>query len=235
MISTTACRLPDRTRQHVLVSAAASLAPAFTEIAAAFERMHDSVTVDLNFGGSSTLREQIVNGAPVDVFASASPDAMNEVRAGVPHAVEPVTFATNTLAIAVPSGNPARITGLRDFADTARFIGLCAEVVPCGAYAKALFERAGIVPSVDTHEPDVRSLVTKIALGEIDAGIVYRTDITASNGALEAISIAPEFNIAATYPIAVVNPSSPMAVAFVAFVQSTTGRGILHRYGFTTP
>jgi molybdate transport system substrate-binding protein len=217
------------------VSAASSLAPAFTEIAAEFERAHGGVPVDLNFGGSATLREQIVNGAPVDVFASANPETMAAVIAGLGLRVVPVTMATNTLTIAVPRGNRSGIQGLRDFADSARFIGLCAVSVPCGAYAQDVLARAGIIPAVDTYEPDVRSLVAKIALGEIDAGIVYRTDVLASRDALVEIPIAPEFNIIATYPIVALHDSLTAANAFVAFVRSSAGQDILRRHGFNTP
>ncbi len=161
------------------VFAAASLTDSFEVLAAAFEAGHPGVTVTLNFAASSALREQILAGAPADVFASASADDMNRLAAAGALAGEPRVFARNRMVIAVPAGNPAGITGLEDFADPGRLIGLCAEEIPCGRYAREALASAGVTPSPDTLEPDVRALLTKVAAGELDAGIVYATDIAA--------------------------------------------------------
>ena len=223
--------------EQILVSAAASLTDAFTEMEAAFEAGHHGANVTLNLSGSSALREQLLEGAPVDVFASANTTTMDQVVAAGRVVGAPTVFAHNTLQIAVPAGNPGNVMGLADFADTALLIGLCAQAVPCGDLARHVLDNAGVVPSVDTNEPDVRALLTKIEFGELDAGIVYVTDVAASNGAVVGIAIPDDVNVVADYPIAVLsNAANPVgAAAFVAFVMSADGRAILGRHGFGTP
>ena len=216
------------------VFAAASLTDSFEELAAAFAAGHGGVTVTLNFAASSALREQILAGAPADVFASASADDMNRLVAAGALAGEPRVFARNRMVIAVPAGNPAGITGLEDFADPGRLIGLCAAEIPCGRYAREALASAGVTPEPDSLEPDVRALLTKVAAGELDAGIVYATDIT---GAVEAIAIPAAHAVAALYPIAVLDasPRKGLAVAFVDFVLSPQGQAILAAHGFEAP
>jgi molybdate transport system substrate-binding protein len=219
----------------ILVFAAASLTDAFEEIAAEFEAANPAVSVELNFGASSALREQILAGAPADVFASANISNMDQVIAGGA-AAESRTFARNRLQIAVPAGNEAGITGLADFADPALLIGLCAEQVPCGQFAREALAKAGVTPAVDTDEPDVRSLLTKIEAGELDAGIVYVTDVAAAGDAVEGIDIPADHNVVVTYPIATLTGSAnpEVAAAFVAFVLSEAGQAVLASYGFGT-
>jgi len=139
--------------------------------------------------------------------------------------------------VAVPAGNPAGITGLEDFADSARLIGLCAAEIPCGRYAREALASAGVTPEPDSLEPDVRALLTKVAAGELDAGIVYATDIAAAGGAVEAIAIPAAHAVAALYPIAVLeaSPRKGLAIAFVDFVLSPQGQAILAAHGFEAP
>ena len=224
-------------RGRVLVSAAASLTDAFGEMEAAFEGRHAGVDVALNLGGSSSLRTQILEGAPVDVFASANRENMDRVVSEGQVAGAPRFFATNLLQIAVPAGNPAAIEGLEDFGLEALRLGLCAEAVPCGAFARQVFERAGIIPAPDTDEPDARALLTKIELGELDAGITYVTDVAAAGGAVEGIDIPADVNVVAEYPIARLSaaPNPDAAAAFVRFVLSDEGRAVLTRHGFRPP
>lgn len=222
---------------QLLVSAAASLTDAFAEIEAAYEDAHPGVDVVLNLGGSSTLREQILEGAPADVFASANTDNMDQlVAAGVVDGA-PRVFARNLLQIAVPAGNPAGVGGLEDFADEDLLIGLCAEGVPCGDFARQALTAAGVTPAVDSIEPDVRALLTKIEGGELDAGITYVTDVRAAGDAVEGIAISEDVNVLAAYPIAVVASSAhpERAADFVEFVLSAAGRAILDGYGFASP
>lgn len=217
------------------MSAASSLTDAFTEIAAAFEQAHPGTHVALEFAGSSTLRDQILEGSPADVFASANSATMDAVvHAGMVSA-QPETFALNHLVIAVPAGNPAGITGLDDFARPELLIGVCAAGVPCGDLARAALAAAGVVPSIDTDEPNVRSLLTKIAEGELDAGLVYVTDVVSAGGSVESIAEPPGW--VTRYEIAVLAaPPHPEAAAeFVAFVLSDEGRAILEQYGFGRP
>jgi len=222
--------------ETLVVSAAASLDEAFTEIAAVFEDQHPGNDVLLNFAGSSTLREQILEGSPVDVLASANIPNMDAVAEAGEITGQPEIFALNQLQIAVPAGNPAGVNGLTDFSDESLLIGLCAEGVPCGDFARESLALAGVLPAVDSNEPDVRALLTKIAAGELDAGITYVTDVVASDD-VEGIVIADEFNVVAEYPIATVSSgaSADSAVAFVELVLSETGQAILRDHGFSSP
>lgn len=221
---------------ELLVSAAASLTDVFAEVEAAFEETNTGIDVILNLGGSSSLREQVFEGAPVDVFASADTRTMDQLlEAG--EADDAVIFTRNSLQVAVPRDNPAGITSLGDFERDALLIGLCAEDVPCGSLAREALARAGVTPSIDTNEPDVRALLTKIEAGELDAGITYVTDVISTNGAVEGIDIPESDNVAADYPIAVLTgaPNQDWAEAFVEFVLSDAGQAILARYGFAAP
>jgi molybdate transport system substrate-binding protein len=202
---------------------------------AAFEAVNPEIDVLLNFASSSTLREQILEGAPVDVYASANTANMDLVIAAS-GAEEGVTFVTNSLQIAVPEGNPGGIVGLEAFSDPDLLIGLCVAGVPCGDFGREALRRAGVVPELDTEEPDVRALLTKIESGELDAGITYATDV-ASSEAVEGVEIPEEFNVVAEYPIAVLAnaPHPRQAEAFLKFVLSEEGQAILQSYGFGSP
>lgn len=221
---------------EVLVSGAASLTDALGEIEAAVEAVYPDVDVVLNLGASSALREQIIEGAPADVFASASTSNMEKVVEAGEVAGDPTVFTTNLLQIAVPEGNPAGIAGLDDFSREEILIGLCAEAVPCGDFARVALSGAGVTAAIDTNEPDVRALLTKIELGELDAAITYVTDV-ASTDRVDGVDIPIEQNVVAEYPIAVLAgaPNPDAAEAFVAFVLSDEGQAILSRRGFTEP
>jgi molybdate transport system substrate-binding protein len=225
-----------RLQGEILVSAAASLTDAFAEVESAFEAANRGVDVVLNLGSSSSLREQILEGAPADVFASANTSNMDQVIEGG-EAESSDIFVRNLLQIAVPAGNPAGITGLADFANEDLLIGLCAEDVPCGSFGRQALESAGVIPAIDTNEPDVRALLTKVEAGELDAGIVYLTDVLSTAGAVEGVDIPEENNVVANYPIAaLVNAPNPdVAAAFVEFVLSDDGQAILTSYGFSSP
>lgn len=222
---------------EVLVSAAASLTDAFREVAAAFESANPGVTVTLNLAGSSALRAQILEGAPVDVFASANLPVMEEVQDAGEAEGEPRVFTRNVLEIAVPPGNPGAVSGLGDFARDELLVGLCAEAVPCGRFAREALDQAGVTPALDTEEPDVRALLTKVEAGELDAAMVYRTDVAAAGDRVEGIPIPEEVNVEARYPIAVLTgaPNPAAARAFVDFVLSRAGVEILRRHGFVAP
>lgn len=221
----------------LLVSAAASLTDAFTAIEAAFEVVNPGVDVALNLASSSALRVQILEGAPVDVYASSNTSNMDEVVAAGETAGEPKIFARNQLQIAVPAGNPAGVTGLGDLADESLLIGLCAEGVPCGDFGRRALRNAGVAAAADTNEPDVRALLTKVEAGELDAGIVYVTDVLSTGGAVQGIDIHEDQNVVVDFPIAALAraPNPDGAAAFVAFVVSDPGRAILAEHGFALP
>jgi molybdate transport system substrate-binding protein len=222
---------------ELLVSAAASLTDAFADVEAAFEEANPGIDVILNLGSSSALREQILEGAPADVFASANTSNMDQVAEAGEVTGEAEIFVTNSLQIAVPEGNPADVTGLEDFARDELLIGLCAEDVPCGEFGREALASAGVTPAVDTNEPDVRALLTKIEAGELDAGITYVTDVLPTAGTVEGVDIPEENNVVAEYPIAALGsaPNPDAAAAFVEFVLSEEGQAILTSYGFSPP
>ena len=218
------------------VYAAASLQGAFDELATEFEQRHPSLQVQpVTYDGSSTLATQIIEGAPADVFAAADERNMAKVvDAGL--ASDPALFATNTLTLVVPAGNPGGIEGLDDLADPDRTVVLCAAEVPCGAASATLLSNAGVEASVDSYEQNVTAVLTKVAAGEADAGLVYVTD-AATTRAVEAIAVPGAEDVVNRCPIAAVSDSeNPEAAdAFVAFVLSDDGRRVLETFGFGAP
>jgi molybdate transport system substrate-binding protein len=218
----------------VTVLAAASLTDVFDDLAARFEADNPGVDVVLSFGGSSALAEQIVAGAPADVFAAADAAPMTRVA---DETTDPAVFASNTLQLAVPVGNPAGVRGLADLADPGLAVALCDPAVPCGAAAVELLDLAGVTASVDTLESDVRAALTKVALGEVDAALVYRTDVLAAGATVEGVAVPEAADVVNRYPIAVLrdarNPG--VAQAFLDFVLSATGREVLRDAGFGAP
>lgn len=218
------CAQQPTTAETVTVFAAASLTESFEQIAQAFEDANPGTDVVFNFGGSSGLAVQLSEGAPADVFAAASPSAMNAANRGG----EPIVFATNVLQIAVPAGNPGGVSGLADFANPDLAIALCEVEVPCGGGAAKLFDASGITPSVDTYEQDVKAVLTKIALGEVDAGVVYVTDVVTAD-AVDGIPVDSE---PVDYPIAALTDRGQ---AFIDFVMSAEGQRILAEAGFGAP
>lgn len=223
--------------EELVVSAASSLTGAFADIESAFEKANPGVKVKVNHAGSATLREQILEGAPVDVFAPADLTHIDQVATAGAIGEEHRVFATNTLLIAVPAGNPGDVAGLDDFADPNLLLGLCAEGVPCGDLARAVLDSAGIEPSIDTYEPNARLLLTKIEAGELDAGITYVTDVYRGDSAVEAIELPEDLRLTTQYPIAMLarTDKPELATAFIQFVLSDEGQAILTGFGFGTP
>ena len=227
---------PDALTGTVTVLAAASLTDVFDDLAGRFEAEHPGVDVVLSYGGSSALAEQVLEGAPADVFASANESTMGSVEAaGL--ADDAVVFATNALALAVPAGNPGGVTGLADLADPDLTVALCDPAVPCGSAAVELLARAGVRASADTLEEDVRAVLTKVALGEVDAALVYRTDVNAAGDEVEGIELPEAASILNRYPIALLAdaPNAVAARAFVDVVLGPVGRKALADAGFGIP
>jgi molybdate transport system substrate-binding protein len=220
----------------VTVLAAASLTGTFTDLAGAFEDDHPGTDVRLSFGPSSGLATQITNGAPADVFASASGAPMDQlVTAKL--AASPTVFATNRLEIAVPADNPAGITKLADLAKPGVKVALCQVQVPCGAAAQEVLKAAGLAVTPVTEEADVKAALTKVSLGEVDAGLVYVTDVQAAGATVTGIEIPAADNAESRYPIAVLSSAKDVdqAQAFVAAVLSPAGRATLTDAGFGGP
>ena len=226
----------DMTSGTVTVLAAASLTDVIDVLAERFEDANADVDVVASYGGSSALAEQVVSGAPVDVFFSANEATMQSVvDAGL--AADPEVLVTNTLQIAVPAGNPAGITGLADFARPELTIALCDTAVPCGAAAQSLLDLAGAQAQPDTLEEDVRAALTKVSLGEADAALVYVTDVVAAGSAVEGIDVPEAQQVINKYPLTLLaeatNPDA--AQAFIDFLRSDEARQVFEVAGFAAP
>lgn len=220
----------------VTVFAAASLTGSFGTLGTQFETAHPGVTVKFNFAASSALATSIGQGAPADVFASASPRNMQAVVDGG-DAADPRTFATNVMAIAVPPDNPAGVTTLADLAEPGLKLALCQAQVPCGATAKTVLDKAGLAVTPVTYGADVKAVLTAVQLGEVDAGVVYRTDVLAAGAKVTGIEIPAARNASTAYPIATLTgaPNKAAADAFVAYVLSAAGTTVLTEAGFAAP
>lgn len=219
----------------ITVFAAASLAEPFTAIAARFTAAHPGRTVDLHCAGTPQLVLQLREGARADVFASADQPNFDKVVALGLVAGAGLEFARNELAIAVAPGNPFRIAGLADLARAGLRLALCGPEVPAGRYARQALARAGVEVRCVSDETNVKALVAKVRLGELDAAIVYATDVR--GGGVAAVPIAAPANVVASYPISVLRAGRDRAGGelFVAFVRSPAGRQVLAEHGFVLP
>ena len=220
----------------ITVFAAASLMGTFTQIGKQFEAAHPGDTVKFSFGGSSTLATQITGGAPADVFASAAPANMDTVvTAG--DASGPKDFAKNTAEVAVPPGNPGKVTSVSDLAKSSVKVALCQPKVPCGVVAAEVFKNAGITVKPVTLQPDVKSVLTQVELGNVDAGMVYVTDVKAAGTKVKGVPIPAGDNASTLYPIATISSSTHQAEAeaFVSYVLSPAGEQVLAAAGFQAP
>ncbi|MDQ1537268.1 MAG: molybdate transport system substrate-binding protein [Actinomycetota bacterium] len=220
----------------VNVFAAASLKEAFTQLGHQFEARYPGTKVVLNFGPSSGLAAQINQGAPADVFASASSNNMGLViTAG--KAAASTNFASNTMEIAVPPRNPAGITQLSDLARRGVKVAVCQNAVPCGSTAVNAFTNAKLTVVPVTQEVDVKAVLTKVTLGEVDAGVVYVTDVKAAGSKVKGITIPAAVNATTKYPIATLTkaPNKAAAKAFADYVLSANGARVLTATGFAKP
>lgn len=222
----------------ITVSAAASLTDVFPVIGKAFSARYPQLQVKFNFSGSNALVEQLRAGAPVDVLATASePTMWTAIRGGWVSAT-PLLFAKNTMVIATPAGNPARIASLRDLQSPNVLTAVCAIEVPCGLAAQRLFSINNVSIKPVTKELDVRAVLGKVIADQVDAGIVFATDATSAGKSVTAVSIPAKKNVVTTYPIATVAYSSKhkAANAFVEYVRySTSAQSILRAWGFKKP
>lgn len=216
---------------ELAVYAAASLSGAFDEIGDAFTAENPGVQLSAIYDGSSTLVTQILEGAPADVFASADEANMDKAADAM---IDPALFASNTLVIAVPAGNPGGVESLSDLADVITV--LCAPEVPCGAASAMLLAAADVTVEAASLDQNVTAVLTKVAASEADAGLVYATDVIGRDD-VEVIVPDGADAVVNHYPIAALtdarNPDA--AQAFVAFVLSDAGRKILADFGFGAP
>jgi molybdate transport system substrate-binding protein len=216
------------------VLAASSLTEAFPKIGDSFSAAHDGVDVRFSFAGSQELVAQADTGAPADVLAlagSSSLDALN-----LP-ASDTVNFARNRLTIIVPRGNPANVRGIDDLANPDVKVALAGPEVPAGAYALEAFKNAGISVDPVSEETEVKAVVTRVAVGGADAGVVYVTDAKASSADIEAVPIPAALNVIATYPAVSLTDSenADLAGEFIQYLVSDDAQQILHDYGFESP
>lgn len=225
----------DADSDQVTVFAAASMTEAFTAIGDAFVAEHPDAELTFSFASSSDLARQIVEGAPADVYASADLANMSKVTDADVTDGEPIVFATNRAEIIVEPGNPLGVRGVEDLARDDLILVVCAPDVPCGAYATEVFDNAGIEVTPASLEENVKAVVTKVTLGEADAGIVYATDVRAIGDRASGVEIPGELNVIADYPIVAIREASKLAQTFVDFVLSPAGQSILESYGFSAP
>jgi len=221
----------------VTVLAAASLQNSFTALAKTFEAQHPGVTVKFSFGGSDTLAAQITQGAPADVFASANQATMQTVQKAGDTTGTPTVFVRNTLEIAVPPGDPKGIKTLADLVKPGVKVAECAATVPCGSAAVKALAAAGVKLTPVTYETDVTSALTKVELGEVDAALVYHSDILGAGGKVDGVVFSTAADAVNSYPIDVLKdaPNPSAAQAFVAFILSASSEQALLKAGFQAP
>ncbi|MFD0263875.1 molybdate ABC transporter substrate-binding protein [Kitasatospora indigofera] len=222
---------------EVNVFAAASLTGTFTELGKKFETNYPGVKVKFNFGGSSALAQSINSGAPADVFAAASTSTMKTVSDAGGVNGTAANFVRNTLTIAVPKGNPKHVATLKDLTTPGVKVALCAKEVPCGAAAVTALKAAGVDLTPVTLEQDVKGALTKVELGEVDASLVYKTDVKADAAKIDGVDFPEAEKAVNDYPIAALAkaPNKDGAAAFVAYIQSAEAKQVLTAAGFQAP
>jgi molybdate transport system substrate-binding protein len=220
------------------VSAASSLAGAFTELGATFESAHPGTTVSFNFASSGTLATQILGGASADVFASAAPEDMATVQKAGDISGRPVVFARNSLEIVVKPGDPLHIRSLAGLAK-APVVALCVSTAPCGATAEQALRKAGVHLSTAkvTVGQDVATTLAQVTTGDAAAAVVYVTNARTVGHQGVGIPIPASQNVTTSYPIAVVRSTADRALAeaWIAFVLGPTGQRVLRQASFLPP
>jgi molybdate transport system substrate-binding protein len=225
---------PQQLSGTVEVFAAASLVDSFKALGASFHQQYPGVQARFNFAGTPTLVAQIEQGAPADVFASADTANMSRIQTDGLAADRPRIFAHNELEIVVAPGNPKGISGLQDLARPGVIYISAGPTVPAGKYSAQALAKAGVTATPRSLETDVKSVISKIELGEADAGIVYTTDVKAAGAKVSGVPIPTSDNVVAAYPIVTLKSSSSLAAdrGFVSFVTSAQGQAVLEGFGF---
>ena len=250
LVITCGCTMPTQTAQgkQLTVFAAASLTDAFTEIGQSYHAQHPDVNVSFNFDGSQILRTQIEQGAYADVFAAANMRYMNALKdEGLMINSSVTIFAKNKLVVIVPKANPVRISNMSDLARPETKLVIGTKDSPCGEYTLQMLGKMAndttygqeyknrVFSNVVSQEPNVMDIVTKVVLGEADAGIVTISDVPSQyKDKVEKVAVPDTFNIVAQYPIGVVSgsKSAQQAQNFVDLVNSREGQAVLQKYGF---
>jgi len=221
----------------ITVFAASSLTDAFGRVGDQLTSRYPGAHISFNFGSSSTLATQIVNGAPADVFASADDVNMRKVTAAGLVDGSATVFATNRLQIAVAPGNPKGIASLADLARRDLVVVLAAPSVPAGTYALEALDKAGVTLVPASQELDVRAVLNKVALGEADAGIVYVTDVMSAARRVTGVDIPEGQQVVARYPVVTLRDSRNQRLSslFVGFLLGSDGQRVLDSFGFARP
>jgi len=244
LLALMSCSSMPKAPQTLTVFAAASLNDAFREIGQEFEKSHAGNLIQFNFSGSQALSTQLQAGAQADLFASANMEEMQHlIDAGLVASDASQIFVYNLLVVILPPGNPAGLIALADLARPGQKLVLVAEGVPAGRYARQVLENLNaaygadfklhVLANVVSNETNVKQVVTKVSLGEADAGIAYRSDITAAPD-LKTLDIPDEYNVTAEYPIAAIQSAThpQQAIEFIQYVLSAEGQAILQKWGF---
>ncbi len=236
-------------RETLAVYAAASLANAFQELATEFQAVNPNTKIEFNFAGSQELRTQIEQGARADVFASADLKTMDTLHAENLIDSTPRVFARNRLVVIVPKDNKAGLKELNDLSKAGIKLVIADESVPVGKYTLQMLDtlsadaaygagfKNAVLNNVVSQENNVRGVLSKVSLGEADAGVVYSTDAQAALDKLGRLDVPDAFNVIALYPMALVHNAhnAPLAEKWIAFVLSAQGQAVLNKYGFVPP
>lgn len=222
---------------QVTVYAADSLHGAFSKLTGPFQAAYPGTKLVFTFGSSATQAQQIVGGARVELFASADAATMKRVTDAGAAQGKPMVIARNALVIVVPKGNKANVNRLGDLSRSQVRVALCAQQVACGAAAQRVIDAEKVTVQAASILPDAKAVLAKVLSGEVDAGLVYRTDLTAAGVDVEAIDLEEAWRVADEYPIVTLKSgvNQAGAVAFVGFLKSALARRVLAEAGFGTP
>lgn len=219
------------------VLAAASLTEAFGELERTYEQAHPDVDVQVSYDSSSTLTQQVLEGAPADVLATADEQSMATVTGEGLVATEAVTFATNTLTLVTPPDDPGGVSSVADLESDDVTVAVCVPQAPCGQAARALLALDDVTVTPTTEQENVKSVLTQVVIGQVDAGLVYVTDARAAGDQVRTVAVDNASSVVSSYPVAVLADADSPAAAqdWVELVTSAPGRRVLRSYGFGPP